>query len=248
MEDTVAKIIKEHRVACITTISLKEILKLFPMQGEPFKYCITSIRAHASSSQSSEPLIDDKDYGILGIIDKRSDSFSLDYTLKFDDDGNPINPLDKDGIKRVITALHKVGFEDAAVEYITVLLRDSKIGELAEIDEELFHLTLTSDPVDGDADRKIIKEHKVNEDLIKYYGFKYRILHCRRLIGRKEELTKSKSEQKPIVEWRGNTLASLKSPIKIAQRLSREHFKPYNLIKTYGVGKEDRLILLGVSR
>lgn len=247
MNGELARIIKETRVAAMTTTSLNEIFKLFPMQGKHFNSCITSIKAHASSSEKTKPLIDDKQYGIVGYIDKSSDSFNLDYSIIFNDNGEPENPLDTKGINHILNAMRKLGFEDAAVEYFTVIIRDKEIGNLAGIDEELFHLYMVSEAVDGDIDRAKVKEHRVNEELFKYHGFKHRIMHCKKLIDRRQELTIRPSEQKPLISWRGNTITSLRSPIKIAQRV-KEHFGEYGLIKTYGQGSEDTLVLLDVSR
>jgi hypothetical protein len=242
-----AKIIEEHRVACITTNSLREILNLFPMQGKNYTYLITRLKAAASNMEPDKPLVDDEDYGIKAYLDRRIDSFHIDYELEFDEEGNPRNPIDFPAIKRIEKAMHKVGIEDAAVEYVKVLIRDPKIGELAGIPEELFHVTIVSDPVDGDKDREKVKEHKVNEALIKESGFKYRILHTRKMIDRKQELTVPTAQQKPIIYWTGKTIYSLNSPIKVAQRL-REHFGEYKLIKTYGAGLKDILVLLSVER
>jgi hypothetical protein len=242
-----AKIIEEHRVACITTNSLREILKLFPMQGEKYTYLITRLRARASNMEPDKPLVDDKDYGIKAYLDRHLDSFYMDYELKFDEEGRPRNPIDVPVIKKIEDAMHKVGIEDAAVEFVKVLIRDPKIGELAGIPEELFHATIVSDPVDGDKDREKVKEHKVNDALIKESGFKHRILHTRKLIDRKQELTVPLAQQKPIIWWTGKTVYSLHSPIKVAQRL-REHFGEYKLIKTYGAGLKDILVLLSVER
>jgi hypothetical protein len=217
------------------------------MQGKEYTYLITDIRAKASNMESDGPLVDDVDYGIKGYLDRRLDSFTMDYELKFDDDGNARNPIDIPAIKKIEDSMRKVGIEDAAVEYVKVLIRDPKIGELAGVPEELFHVTIESDPVDGDKDREKVKEHKVNEALIKESGFKHRILQVRKMIDRRQELTVPTSQQKPIIWWRGKTVYSLNSPIKVAQRL-REHFGEYKLIKTYGAGTEDVLVLLGVER
>lgn len=245
-----AKIIEQHRVACITTNSLREILKLFPMQGKKYTYAITRLKAIASNMQADKPLVDDEDYGIVGYIDRRTDSFNMDYRLKFDAEGNALNPLDKAGIKRVEEAMRKVAIEDAAVERVKVLIRDPKIGQLAGVPEELFHMTLVSDPVDGDLDKKMVMEHEVNYTLIKEYGFKYRILHTRKLIDRRSELTLSASEliSKYIILWTGQTIYSLKSPVKVAQHLKDTHFGEYKLIKVYGAGTEDTLVLLSAER
>lgn len=250
MSEEGAKVIEEHRIACLTTNSLREILKLFPMQGSKYTYAITRLKARASNLEADTPLVDDEEYGVVGYLDRRLDSFQMDYELKFDELGNAVNPLDAAGIKRVEDGLHKVGIEDAAVELVEVLIRDPKIGQLAGVPEELFHVTIVSDPVDGDLDREKVNEHEVNHALIKEYGFKYRILHTRRLIDRRSELTLPRSGQVPkyIILWTGETVYSLRSPVKVAQHLKDTHFGEYKLIKRYGVGTEDTLVLLGVER
>jgi len=247
MSEEGAKIIEEHRVACITTNSLREILKLFPMQGKDSTYLITKLRAGASNMESDKPLVDDKDFGIKGYLDQRLDSFHMNYNLKFDEEGTATNPIDIPTISRIEAGMRKVGIEDAAVEHLKVLIKDPKIGELAGVPEELFHVTIESDPVDGDKDREKVKEHKVNEALIKESGFKHRILQVRKMIDRRRELTVPTGQQRPVIWWSGKTVYSLNSPIKVVQRL-REHFGEYKLIKTYGVGKEDILVLLNVER
>jgi len=251
MSEVKAKIIKEHRIACITTNSLKEIMNLFPNgNGDSTTYNITRLRANASLSQADAPLIDDKLYGVVGFLNKKIDTFSIDYSLKFDENGNETNPIDRSAIKKIEGYLNQTGVSDAAVEYLQVLIRDSKIGELAGIDQDLFHATLVSDPVDGDLDRAIINEHEVNKYLIKECGFKYRILHTRKLIDRKSELTLPKREllSKYLINWVGYTIYSMKSPIKIAVQLKGAHYGEYKLIKRYGEGMEDTLVLLGVNR
>jgi hypothetical protein len=242
-----ARILEEQRVACITTNSLREILKLFPMEGEEPRYLITRLRARASNLELDKPLVDDREYGIKGYLDRGLDSFTMDYELKWDKNGNPKNPIDRTAIERIEEKMRKLSIEDAAVKFLKVMIRDPKIGELAGVPEELFHVTIESDPVDGDKDEEKVKEHKVNEALIKESGFKHRILHVRKMIDRRQELTVPTSRQIPIIWWKGKTWASLKSPVKIAQRL-REHFRPYSLIKRYGADTEDVLVLLSVER
>lgn len=243
----IAQIMPSHKIASITTNSIQKILNLFLMEGEKSTYLITRLKAIASNLQDVDPLVDDRDYGIIGFLDRPTDSFSMDYKLKVDDNGNPINPIDQQGIKRIEDDMRKLAIEDAAVEYLQVLIRDPLIGQLAGVNEELFHATITSDRADGDLDRSKIKEHPVNEHLIKNCGFKYRILHCRKLIDRRQELTVPKGRHKYVIHWVGETFHGLKSPIKVAQRL-REHFGEYKLLKTYGPGVEDTLVLLSVER
>lgn len=246
-----AKIIQQFKVPSITTTSLRELLKLFKTTGAPFKYCITKIRASSSNMEKMDPAIDNKKYGIKGYLDRRHDTFDMDYEVGWDNIGRPENPVDNSGILAVEQAMHKIGVEDAAVEYLQVLIRDPELGKLAGIDEELFHVSLTSDPVSGDLDRNKVKEHSVNNALIKQSGFKYRIMHTREVVDRRSELTLSKSQlvsqQKYIYYWAGSTVHSLKSPIKIAQQL-REHYGDFRLLKTFGPGTSDTLVLLGVER
>jgi len=247
MSGQLARVIEEHRVACLTTNSLREILKLFVGDREEYSYLITELRARASNLEDMKPTVEDKVYGIKGYCNVGLDLFQIDYKLKFKK-GKPVNPIDISGRELIYNALDRVGIEDASVELVKVLIKDPEIGRLAGIDEEWFHMTLISDPVDGDLDREKVKEHPVNHNLIKYNKFKYRILHCRKLIDRKQELTVPRRRQRPIILWLGKTVHSLRSPIKIAQHIKDAHFGEYKLIKRYGVGKEDRLILLGVSR
>lgn len=246
--NNLGKIIEEHRVACMTTNSLKEILKQFQKEDKDPTYNITKLKAHASHSQEDTPIVDDEKYGVVGYLDKRIDSFLIDYKLNFDEDGNEINPIDKKGIETIKKDMDKVGIEDAAVEFLRVLIKDPKIGQLAGVNEDLFHITLISDSVDSDLDRNKIKEHPVNEYLIREYGFKYRILHTKKLIDRKQELTVPKTQHKYIIYWTGNTIYSLKSPKKVARYLKEVHYGEYKLLKRYGVGSEDTLVLLGADR
>lgn len=245
-----ARIIPEHRVACLTTNSLREVLKLFPKEGDKWTYLITRLKAGASNLQADTPFVDDTTYGITGYLDRRSDLFDMDYELKFDENGNPTNPIDQAAITTIESDMDKVAIEDAAVEYLWLLIRDPKIGQLAGVPEDLFHVYIQSDPADGDIDRQKVLEHPVNEALIKVCGFKYRILHVRRLIDRRSELTLPKSQltSRYIILWTGETVYSLRSPIRLAQHLKDAHFGEYKLIKRYGVGTEDTLVLLSAER
>jgi hypothetical protein len=245
------KIIPQFKVPSITTTSLREILNLFKMTEEPFKYCITKISAASSNMEKMEPAIENEKYGIKGYLNRRHDIFNINYEIEWDTKGKPKNPIDNKGIAVIEEAMRNLGIEDGAVDNLQVIIRDPEIGKLAGIDEELFHVTLTSDPVSGDLDREKVKEHPINEALIKQSGFKYRIMHTREVVDRRSELTMSKSQlvnqQKYIFYWAGSTVYSLRSPIKVAQRL-REHYGPFRLLKTFGSGTSDTLVLLGVER
>lgn len=235
----------KYRVACVATNSLRSILDLFMWGTEEFPYGVTKLEAWASNLEEKKPDIEDTDYGIKAHKGRSLDSFSLRYELKFDE-GRARNPIDKVGRRTIENAMDRVGVEDASVSSLKVLIRDPKLGKLAEVSEDLFHATLKSDPVDGDKDRERMKKHSVNESLIKYNNFQYRILHCRELIDRKQELTQPRSRYNYVIKWDGRTAISLHSPEKTAQCL-REHFGEYGALKQYGVGAEYNLVLLNVS-
>lgn len=238
---------RKHRVACVTTNSLREILDLFKMDDKEFPYGITKINAWASDIKDPDPTYNNEEMGIEVLKGKKTDSFSLRYLIDFDDDGHAKNPIDDSGKREILNSLDMSGCEDASTSLVKVIARDQEIGTHSEINEELFHLTMVSDPIDDAKDRAMVREHHVNASLIKYNSFKYRILHCREAIDRKQELTIPSSQRKYIVYWRGTTALSLNSPIKLAQCI-KSHFGEYGLLKQYGVTEELKLVLLSVSR
>lgn len=238
--------LEEHRVACVTTNSLCEILKLFASKGTEPKYYISRLRAIASNAEKKPPVIDDKYLGIKIHVDRIKTSLVMDYRLNFKN-RMPENPLDEEEVSKILEYLHNYQIKDAAVETLEVIVRDPEIGMLAGVQEDLFHITLKSDPTDGDMDENEVKKELVNEELIKYYRFKHRILHCRKLIDRKQYLSTPQSEWKFLIFWRGKNGISLISPKEVAQQV-KTHFNPYGLIKRYGVEAEDKLVLLDVTR
>lgn len=242
-----SQILEKKYVAALTTNSLKEILNLFPYTSDDSKFVITRLKANCSKSEKDPPMIEDPRLGITGYLDKRKDAFYMDYVLHFDDDGKKINPIDRTSIDTLINILNKLGLDDAAVDEINVIVKDKELGEVAGNNEELFSMTLISDPVDGDMDRNKVKEHQVNQDLVKQSGFKYRVLHCKRLIDRKQELTLPKSQHRPFIQWEGDTFYSLRTQPSVVQKV-KSYFDPYSLIKAYGPGQEDTLVLLDVNR
>lgn len=239
------EVIDEHRVVSMTTTSLREILKMFSADDEAHK--IFRLKAGASKQEEMDPYMEDDEYGVVGYLDRGSDTFDIDYQLRFDEKGNPTNPIDNSGVNDIERYMDRLGIEDAPVDYMELLINDSEIGEITDVDEEIFQATLVSDPCDGEADKEKVKEHSLNESLIKDCGFKYRVLNCRKLIDRRQVLTKKRTQQEPLILWRGETAVSLNSPIKLAQKL-REHFEPYQLLKKFGADEEDVLRLMEVSR
>lgn len=236
-----------NRIVGITTNSLREFLDLFPVDDEEFPYGITMVNAHASNIGEAREEHRNKEYGTRVLIGQEKDSFDLSYKLAWDKKGKTKNPLDKLGKQKILEGLDMSGCEDASVSQGKVIIKNPKIGEYSRINEDLFHTGFWSDPTDSDIDREKVKEHSVNEALIKYNNFQYRILHCRELIDRRQELTKPKSRYKYIIRWKGETAISLNSPIKVAQQL-RTHLGEFGLLKQYGVGEEYKLVLMGVAR
>lgn len=154
MSGKIAKaIIEEHRVACLTTNSLRTILELFSSPEEKYSYNISRLNATASNIENVKPTIYDKTYGIEAFRGRKLDTFNIDFRLRFDKDGVPVNPIDSNGRKLIEEALDGLNLEDASVDTVSVLIKDPEIGKLSGTNEELFHLTLVSDPVDGDADK-----------------------------------------------------------------------------------------------
>ena len=242
-----ARVLDEHRVACIITPSLREICKLFAPEGENPIHLITKLKARASIAEGKQLLIEDKKFGIKGEFYEAVKSIKLNYTLKWED-GTPTNLLDEEGIRVIEECLHKLSIDDAAVEMVEVLIRDPKLGKLAKVPEEEFYITLNSDPPDGELDRKEVTDLKVNRDLIKDNKFKHRLLNTRKLMAISHKLAKKRKEKKHIIFWGGKTALSLNSPIKIAKWLKNEHFGENGRIKKYGVEAEDNLVLLSIVR
>lgn len=238
---------RNHRVACITTNSLRTILDLFKIDDKEFPYGITKLEARSSTTEKTKPIHEDKNYGIKIDRSEKIQYFSLNYLLKFNDDGSTKNPIDELGKQTILRSLDRAGCEDASINLSKVIVLDPKLGEYSGVKEELFHIELQSDPCDSDIDRTKVKEHSVNEALIKYSNFQYRILNCRYVIDRRQELTQPRSRHKPIIFWRGETVMSLQSPIKVAQRI-KKHFGEYGLLKQYGVTEDYKLVLMSVSR
>ncbi len=253
MEKKKADIIKEYTTVCLTTNSLNNVLKLFVARGGVPKYQIVRLRANASDMEDKSPVISDDDYGIKAYLEKKGHTFNMDYKLVWDDGipANPKNPIDEYGVKRIERYLHEINLKDAAVEEVQVLVWDTKIGKLANVQEDLFHMTLISNPEDGDMVRNEVKKDSDNEALINEHGFKYRVLDCRELIDFHQENVVPEGEWNYIIYWeRGRgKIHGLKSPELVARHLNEKHFgEKFGLIKTYGVEAEDKLVLLRVER
>lgn len=221
-------------------------MDIFTVDEKEFPFGITKLVARASIAGTTALTFENETYGIKVEETEKILSFSINYLLKWED-GKAKNPLDNLGKQNILRALDKAGCEDASISTVKVLIRDPKIGEYSGTNKELFHATLNSDATDSDIDKAMVREHTVNESLLRHNNFQYRILHCRELIERGQELTQPKSRHKPIVHWRGTTAISMRSPIKVAQQL-KSHFGEYGLLKQYRVTEELKLVLMSVSR
>ncbi len=238
----------QKEIPAMTTMSLRAVAETFKAAGSKPTYLITALRARASDMEPSKPDVLDSALGYEGWKARVQSAFSLNYAIKFDEDGKPRNPLDSSGFKKISDALTEIGLEDAAVSRVRVLIRDPELGERAGNEEDLWHMTLISDPVEGKKDREKVKEHDINTALIKQEGFKYRVLNCRDLIDRKQELTLPRTQHTPTIKWVGNTFGGMRSKPTVSQRIQRAHMGEFGLRKVYGPGQEDTVILLSVSR
>jgi len=240
---------RNNRVAAVTTTSLRTLLDLFPV-SDTFPYGITHIVAGASVTHDKGRYFENRDYGTSGYDNRLGGGFNLDHRVDFDQ-GDPVHPIDEYGRKGILNILEMSGSEDAPVSLVEVIIKAPDIAELCEIPRkegrDLFFVYLPSDRVDGEADQNAVKEHSVNEGLIKDSGFQYRLLNCRKMIDRFQQLTLPGSQQEPQINWRGETPISLRSPIRVAQTLA-PYFGEFGWIKQYGVGERQELVLLGGHR
>ena len=244
-----AKGVNQKDIPAMATTSLKEVLDTFRAPGENPAHLITELRARASDVNPRKPDVNDSVLGFEGWKAWTQALFSLNYVLEFDDNGVPLNPLDSTNVDKIRDALKDLGLEDAAVSRVRVLLRDPEIGNKAGNGEDLWHMTMISDSVDSERERDKIKEHDRNIALIEQEGFKYRVLNCRELIDRKQELTLPRTQLDYVIKWSGKTFAGMKSEKpSIVRRIKDEHMGEFGLRKVYGPGQEDSIVLLSVSR
>lgn len=243
-----ARGINQKDLPGMTTTSLKVVLDTYKASGKNPTYLITGLRARSSTVEPQKPDVTDAMLGYEGWRAWKQSVFTINYEVDFDENGLPINPLDPANIDRVHRALDEVGIEDAAVSKARVLLRDPELGKRVGNGEEYWHMTLISDPVQSEVERDRVKDHEVNLALVEQERFKYRILNCRELIDRKQELTLPRTQHKPVIRWVGNTFAGMRSKPSVVQRVHREHMGEFGLRKVYGPGQEDTVVLLSVSR
>lgn len=244
MSKIAKKIRPESFVACLTTNSLLEILKIYV--NDPYQ--ITEITAFASVSLEDLPHYKNEDLGLIIYKERKVNSFRLNYKIQYDHKGDPTNPITIATVKLIEDKLNDLGLEDASTESFKVIIKDKGLGDIAKVDQEEFQMELYSDPVDSDLDREKVREHPVNTALIKHNRFQYRIMHVKKLIDLKQLLTKKKTKLEYIIIWIGKTIFSIKSPVKVVQYLAKHHLGSYELIKKYGTDEKDVLILLSVSR
>lgn len=232
--------IERHGVVSITTVSLKEILKLF--RGNR----ILKLKARGSNRNEL-----DEDNGTgLGFNIKKMNStmLMLDYNAE------KHIPLDNFAENKILNILDQNYIEDMPIQEITVCITDKELGEIAQDvgclgvskkDTE-FYATFIAEHCDGEGDKQRIIEHPTNKNLIENYHFKYMILNLKNLINKMQILTLPKRKHKQIISC-GKTYYSLYSPFLVTQRL-KMHLGEYGLMKYYQPGKEDKLMLVNTER
>lgn len=239
----------------LATTSLKAVLDTY--RAEPtstgrvpggYGYLITKLSANGSKSDQSDPDYVDGALGAKAWHSSGGPKMRLRYEVDWNDDGEPTNPLDADAISRIHDLIDKVGLVDASVSTCRVMFWDEALADEANTDDGLWHMTLQSDYVDGDRDRDEVEKHPENMALIEQEAFKYRVLNCRRLIDRRQELNKSRAKRQPTIVWNGDTFDGLRNEIGIeARRVVNEHMGDYGIGKRYEPGAEDSITLVSVE-
>jgi len=171
----------------------------------------------------------------------------LNYSTIFDDNGNPTNPIDSNAVQTILNALSSSGIHDAVVSGLELKIKDPELQNIAKTKVDEFHIKFVSDPTDGELDKTKVKEHPENRALLEQSRMQYRILNCREVIDRHQELTEPKSNWKYQIIWIGHNLSSLESPLEFAVQL-RTHLGDYGLLKQYDQTQEDKLVLISVDR
>lgn len=239
----------------LATPSLKAVLDTYRAEptstnGVPggYSYLITKLSAFGSKDDQSDPDIEDDDLGAEVWLSSTGAKMRLSYEVNWDDAGEPTDPLDSDAIFRIHDLIDRVGLVDASVSTCRVMFRDETLADAADVDHGLWHMTLQSAHVDGDRDRTEIEKHPENMNLIEQEGFKYRVLNCRRLIDRRQELNQSRAKQQPTIVWNGDTFDGLRNEIGIdARRIVNERMGDYGIGKRYEPGAEDSITLVSVK-
>ena len=239
----------------LATPSLKSVLDT--CRAEPtsngevpggYGYLITKLSASGSKADQSDP---DEELDDLGAEAWRSSTgakMRLSYEVDWDDTGEPTNPLDSKAISRISDLIDRVGMVDASVSMCRVMFWDETLADAANVDDELWHMTLQSSHVDGEHDRTEIEKHPENMTLIEQEGFKYMVLNCRRLIDRRQELNQSRAKQQPTIVWNGDTFGGLRNELGIeARRIANRHMGDYGIGKRYEPGAEDSITLVSVE-
>ncbi len=252
MSKTAKEVLEETWVATLATNSLLEILKIYV--NEPYQ--IKELRAFSSHSLEDIPYYLNDEIGIKTFKEKDINSFNINYKINFDKKtGNPTNPITPVTITLIENKLNELSLTDASVDTLKVIFKDKKLGKLLKskgylkTDEEEFLMELISDPVDDDKDKAIVREFPVNETLIKFNRFQYRVMHVRKLIDLRQIYTvATKTKLNFIINWTGHTIRSVKSPTVVAQHLKEHHLGEYGFLKRYGSGAEEVLVLLSVIK
>lgn len=237
----------------MATTSLRAVLDTYLAKHDDggikgYDCLITKVNAIGSTKDEKSPDVEDDELGIKGWHARSGPQFRINYEIEFDDDGVPVNPLNRDRVDSVIHHMDRLGIDDASVSRARVLFWDEELGETTETGRAQWHMNLESGFVDAEQDRKEVKKHPENMALIEQEGFKYRVLNCRRLIDRQQELNEPRTKQRPAIEWNGDTFDGLRNDINHhTRRINTEHMGKYGFLKRYGPDEEDSIILLGVE-
>ena len=201
-------------VPILQTVSLRMVLDVF---GES----IVELEAEGGILESYKTTIDEE-YGIDG-NSTIGDNIRINYKQDRSLGGIPTNPLNDDGIERVLRAIEsklppkQEEIEqippDIAVRKIVIEVQDQELAEIAaeyidwfDGNRNAFLLTFENDPAEkqsGDqAKRPIDEVYARNRGLkVHYHGFKGRVLNLRTIIERARVY--GDEEEIPIVYWKG---------------------------------------------
>lgn len=249
---------QQKYVPAMATVSLKQVLELYKAGSGSsgglnggYSHLISRLSARGTQGDNGDPDLEEDVMGLRTWMANSSSRFDMEYTLRFDDDGFPENPLTEDRIRMVHRHLDAAGLSDAAVSKVSIIFYDEELGDRANVAGNKWHMTLESDPADSNKDRSEIDAHSENVPLIEEEGFKYHVLNVRRLIDRRQELmAESRTDQRPQFVWEGDTFDGIHNALPTAtavKLLNKDQMGKYGFGKRYGKDREDSIVLMGVE-
>ncbi len=238
----------EKMIPAIRTQSLLRILDTFTKD----KWLILNIKASASRydfTKESQNTLDE--LGVNWHLNVPHSVFNLNYGAQFDDEGNLANPLDALAQRRIRDILEQVDKDtgDAAVTFVKVLLTNSEIQNYLKSEDDQFSLNFMAEEPHGLKDRNAFENLPFNKDLLKFSGFKIRIINCKYMVTRISELADKKSKIEYIIYWPTTSFRSLQTDNHVAMLVRQEldDVEPIGALKTYVEGtKRDVPELLDV--